>query len=144
MTPLALIAGIELERGLVTYAIHEDSINGDRFLQFLDRLKEQMGDKEFGVYLDNLRVHKTQDVKKKFQELNIIPIFKIPYSPDFNGIKPYFSLVKAGYKNLWMQQYQKKEHIDQANLIEAVLAQEMNKSIKACINKGFECLEKKY
>jgi hypothetical protein len=59
MTPLALIAGVELERGLVSYAIHEDSINGDRFLQFLDRLKEQMGDQEFGVYLDNLSVHKT-------------------------------------------------------------------------------------
>ena len=53
------IAGVEFERGLVSYAIHEDSINGDRFLQFLDRLKEQMGDQEFGVYLDNLSVHKT-------------------------------------------------------------------------------------
>jgi hypothetical protein len=29
-------------------------------------------------------------------------------------------------------------------LIEAVLAKDMNKAIKACINKGFECLEKKY
>jgi hypothetical protein len=44
-------------------------------------------------------------VKKKFQELNIIPIFNIPYSPDFNGIESYFSLIKAGFKNLWMQQY---------------------------------------
>lgn len=59
MRPLALIAGVELERGLVTYAIHEDSINGDRFLHFLNRLRDQMGDQEFGVYLDNLSLHKT-------------------------------------------------------------------------------------
>jgi hypothetical protein len=59
MTPLALIAGVELERGLVSYTIHEESINGDRFLQFLNRLRGQMGGMEFGVYLDNLSVHKT-------------------------------------------------------------------------------------
>ena len=141
MTPLAFIAGIESERGLVTYAIYEDSINGDKFLQFLNRLRDQMGDQEFGLYLDNLSVHKTLDVRQKFKDLNIVPIFNIPYSPDFNGIESYFSLVKTGYKNLWMQLYQKKERIDQANLIETVIARDMKSSIKACINKGFECLE---
>lgn len=80
-------------------------------------------------------------MKKKFHELNIIPIFNIPYSPDFNGIESYFSLVKAGYKNLWMQQYQKKQHIDPANLIEAVIAKDMRSLVAACIKKGFECLE---
>jgi hypothetical protein len=59
MTPLALIAAIESERGLVTYAIYGDSINGDKFVAFLDRLRDQMGGQQFGLYLDNLSVHKT-------------------------------------------------------------------------------------
>ena len=112
MNALSLIAAIESERGLVSYAIHEGSINSDKFIAFLEQLKEHMSCPEICLYLDNLSVHRTKAVKKKMSELNIIPIYNIPYSPDFNGIESYFSLVKGGYKNLWMQLYIKEEPID--------------------------------
>ena len=35
MKPLALVAAIESERGLVSYAIHEGSINAESFIDFL-------------------------------------------------------------------------------------------------------------
>jgi transposase len=40
-------------------------------------------------------VHKTAEVRAAFERLNITAIFNIPYSPDFNGIESYFSLVKS-------------------------------------------------
>ena len=36
MKPLALVAAIESERGLVSYAIHEGSINAESFIDLLD------------------------------------------------------------------------------------------------------------
>ena len=45
-------------------------------------------------------MHKTKDAKLLFEELNITEIFNVPYCPQFNGIKSYFSQVKATYKKL--------------------------------------------
>ena len=121
MEPLALVAAIESERGLVTYAIHGGSINSEKFVDFLEQLKEHMSCPEFGLYLDNLSVHRTKSVKKKFADLNIHPIYNIPYSPDFNGIESYFSLVKGEYKNLWMQKYVNEEAIEPEILVRQIL-----------------------
>ena len=117
MEPIALIAAIEEERGLVAYAIHNRSINSENFVAFLDQLKEHMSSPEFGLYLDNLSVHKTKKVKQKLEELKIHPIFIIPYSPDFNGIESFFSLVKAEYKALLLNKLMEEEEIDAADLI---------------------------
>jgi hypothetical protein len=63
MNALALIAAIESERGLVSYAIHEGSINSEKFIAFLEQLKEHMSCPEICLYLDNLSVHRTKAVK---------------------------------------------------------------------------------
>ena len=67
---------------------------------FLEQLSNEYDGEQVAVFMDNLSVHKTKDVKEACERLNIIPIFNIPYSPDFNGIESYFSLVKAEYKKL--------------------------------------------
>ena len=76
---------------------------------------------EFGLYLDNLSVHKTKKVKQKLEELKIHPIYNIPYSPDFNGIESYFSQVKGEYKKRWMQLYVNGEPIDPEAIIRQIL-----------------------
>jgi transposase len=121
MKPLALVAAIESDRGLVSYAIREGSINAESFIEFLVQLKEHMSCPEICLFLDNLSVHKTKKVKEKLSELNIHPVYNVPYSPDFNGIESYFSLVKGEYKNLWMQLYVKEEAIEPEALVRQVL-----------------------
>jgi hypothetical protein len=67
-------------------------------------------------------VHKTREVKDLYKELKITAIFNVPYSPDFNGIESYFSLVKSAYKKLILQQIMKGERFSPELLIhEAVL-----------------------
>ena len=44
--------------------------------------------------MDNLSVHKTNKVQKAMDDLNMIAIFSIPYSPQYNGIESYFFLIK--------------------------------------------------
>ena len=53
--------------------------------------------------MDNLMVHKAEQVEKVYKELDMIPIFNVPYSPQFNGIESYFSLVKQEYKKLLLK-----------------------------------------
>jgi transposase len=50
--------------------------------------------------MDNLRLHKTKAVTEACKRLKVRTIFNVPYSPDFNGIETYFSLLKGEYKKL--------------------------------------------
>ena len=50
------------------------------------------------MFLDNLQVHKTKEVSDACEQHKAKLIFNLPYSPDFNGIESYFSLVKGYYK----------------------------------------------
>lgn len=54
-------------------------------------------------------MHKTRPVKAAYERLGISPIFNIPYSPDFNGIESYFSMVKCEYKKMLLQHLMKGE-----------------------------------
>ena len=81
--------------------------------------------------MDNLSVHKTNLSRELFKELKIIPIFNLPYSPQFNGIESYFSLLKNEYKNLLLQKVLKGEGFDAVGLIRASIDMVDNK--KTCV-----------
>ena len=53
--------------------------------------------------MDNLSVHKTQRVSDVMDEFKMVPIFNVPYSPQYNGIESYFFLLKRQYKRLLLQ-----------------------------------------
>ena len=53
--------------------------------------------------MDNLFVHKTNLSKELFKDFKITPILNIIYSPQFNGIESYFSLLKNEYKKLLLE-----------------------------------------
>lgn len=108
----ALIAAVSAERGLVSSAIHKGSIDGNKFLTFLEDLRGAMGEVPFCLFMDNLSVHKTKQVKEALKRLNIIPIYNVPYSPDFNGIESFFSLVKGIYKKKLMDHILEKKTVD--------------------------------
>ena len=50
------------------------------------------------VYMDNLSVHRSREVKERLDELSIPYIFSPPYSPDFNPIELVFSIFKREMK----------------------------------------------
>jgi hypothetical protein len=91
---IALVAAISEDRGLEAYALHPRSINTEQFVQFIELLSEMFSGSEFSMFMDNLQVHKTKEVAEACTERKIQQIFNVPYSPDFNGIESYFSLVK--------------------------------------------------
>jgi transposase InsO family protein len=129
----AFIGAISLEEGLVDYAIHAKSIKTEEFKLFLEKLSQRFERKPFAVFLDNLSVHKCNLSQQVFKDLSITPIFNIPYSPQFNGIESYFSLLKCEYKKLLLEYVMKGERVDAVELIKmSVMAVDVVKT-KKCV-----------
>ena len=113
----AIIAAISEEVGLEHVMIRPRAINGEHFIEFLEQLREKSGDQYIVLFMDNLQVHKTKEVKAAYERLKYSAVFNLPYSPDFNGIESYFSLVKGHYKKLLLQIMMKGETFDVVSLI---------------------------
>ena len=96
-------------------------------------MSERFMGKPFAIFLDNLSVHKTNLSKEMFKELNVIPIFNIPYSPQFNGIETYFSLLKNEYKNLLLQRVMAEKPVDAVTLINKAIQKVPLDKTKKCI-----------
>ena len=76
-----------------------------------------------------------------YKRLNINAIFNMPYSPDFNGIESYFSLVKAEYKKLALQLLLKNESINTLELIERSVKSIDNEKVKRCAKFGVTMID---
>lgn len=85
------------------------------------------------MFLDNLQVHKTKEVFEVCNRLRVKQIFNVPYSPDFNGIESYFSLVKAEYKKRILQQLMKGIRPDSSSLIKESIINIEKEKVQKCV-----------
>jgi hypothetical protein len=70
--------------------------------------------------MDNLQVHISPLVMKAFDDLDIIPIFNLSYSPKYNPIESVFSQVKFKFKRERLKKLANLEPFDaEANINEA-------------------------
>ena len=76
-----------------------------------------------------------------YKRLNINAIFNMPYSPDFNGIESYFSLVKAEYKYLALHSLMIGVSIYAVPFIERSIQNMDNDKVERCAKFGFTMLE---
>jgi len=72
--------------GKSMFALYEESINIDRFIDFMQKVIDSNNGKKVYLIVDNLRVHHAKLVKAWIEEhQNQIAIFYLPpYSPEFN------------------------------------------------------------
>ena len=70
-------------------------------------------------------------------------IFNVPYSPYFNGIESYFSLVKGDYKKRILQQLMKGIKIDSISLIKQSVAAIDDEKTKRCDEEGLKFIKLK-
>ena len=116
------ITAVSLQEGLVDYAILPKSIKTEEFQAFLRQLSAGFDNQPFAIYLDNLSVHKTNLSRDLFADLQITPIFNVPYSPQCNGIERFLSLLKNEYKNLLIRVIMKGEPADVVGLIKLAIS----------------------
>jgi len=83
-------------KGVIAHTLHEDSINGEKFLEFLeDKVIPIMKKKKKShLLMDNVNFHKSKNIMSLLDQKHIKPVFTIPYTPDLNPIENVFSICK--------------------------------------------------
>jgi transposase len=114
---MAFLGAISDNEGLEAYTIHPNSITTKEFIEFVEMLSDKFHGQEFAIFMDNLQVHKTKEVLDTCKRLKARPIFNVPYSPDFNGIETYFSLLKGEYKKLILERLIKGIKVESSSMI---------------------------
>lgn len=122
--------------------IQPKAINSEKFIEFLERIADHFKGEKIAVFLDNLSVHKTVRSREAFKRLNLVPIFNVPYSPQFNGIESYFSLLKSEYKKLILQRVIKGIPVDAFALIKEALKRVEDEKTMRCVRNGSEAILK--
>ena len=72
----------------------------------------------------------------------MVPIFNVPYSPQFNGIESYFSLLKSEYKKLILQRVMKGIPVDAVALIKDSLKRVEDSKTRRCVRNGCDAILK--
>ena len=81
MKAQAIVAAISEDVGFEHYLTHLRSISSEQFIKFLEELSRKFKKKPLAIFMDNLMVHKSSEVREAYVKLKITPIFNIPYSP---------------------------------------------------------------
>jgi len=98
----SLIAGVSIDQGMDHFAIHQKSIKTQQFIEFLEKLSGLNDGQKIAIFMDNMRVHRSKLAQEAYSRLDILPIFNIPYCPQYNGIESVFSILKEKYKRAMM------------------------------------------
>ena len=100
---MAVIAAISHETGLDLYQIQPFAATANIFQDYIAELSDRNRKEKLAIFMDNLAVHKTKEVRAECSSRDISLIYNVPYSPDFNPIETVFSKVKNHYKRIKIQ-----------------------------------------
>ena len=93
----SVIASISADKGIEHIKICRTAITSDIFIKYLKDLSEKNKKYPLAIFQDQLQVHKSNKVKPFYHTLNIVPIYNVGYSPEFNPIESVFSQVKRTF-----------------------------------------------
>lgn len=130
----ALLMSISVEEGIDLAKVYPKSVNIDKFIDWLEDLRAKYPDRLMACFLDNLQVHKAKRTREKLDELGIVPIYNLPYSPEYNPIELIFSIVKNKYKRLRSHCLIQNQVPDIESLIAKAIDSVQLSNIINCIN----------
>ena len=86
--------------------------------------------------MDQLSVHKAVDAKPYFPKLNIVPIWNVSYSPEFNPIEAVFSKVKAIFNRRRLNNLVRKLPFNTDETIKVAFSAVSKDHCAACVRKS--------
>ena len=78
--------------------MEKEAINKEKFKLFLEELRRKHWADDAAIFMDNLAVHRSNDIKARLEELSMPAIFNAAYSCENNPIEHVFSVVKHFFK----------------------------------------------
>ena len=97
---LAVLSAISKEKGQEHFKIYDNSVNVQKFKQYLKELRAQNPDEKIALFLDNLSAHRSEKSRVEGASLGFRFIFNVPYSPEYNPIEFVFSKIKQRFRVL--------------------------------------------
>ena len=85
---------VSWEYGVDHVEIYNNSINKKKFKIFLDNLRIKFPFEDIILIMDNLSVHKSNDVKERMNELGFLYTWTPVYSPQYNGVEEVINIGK--------------------------------------------------
>ena len=95
---LALLCGISKEKGVEHYRVFENSVNIDKFIEYLDFLRATNRGEKICIFMDNLSAHTAERSKQAMRDHGFRFIYNVPYSLEYNPIELTFSMVKRHFR----------------------------------------------
>lgn len=83
---------------VISYVLHEKSINGEKYLDFIKKIVDEHGNKNT-LLMDNATIHKTKIFTEYCKEANVNVLYNIPYNPESNPIEMIFCPIKKFIKS---------------------------------------------
>ena len=80
--------------------MYDNSVNVQKFKQYLQELRARNGDEKIALFMDNLSAHRSEKSLTEATRLGFRCIFNVPYSPEYNPIEFVFSKVKQKFRTL--------------------------------------------
>ena len=93
------------------------SVNIQKFKTYLDELRRRYFVDDICLYINNLSVHKSKEVRDRMEELGIAYVFSPIYSPDYNPVEYVFSMAKREIKERRLKAIINEEQIELWDII---------------------------
>ena len=97
---LAMVSAIGRENGREHFKIYPNSVSTERFIEYLEELRESTGPDKVALFMDNLPAHKNDKVRTEMRRLGFRCLWNVAYAPQYNPIELVFSQLKASFKAL--------------------------------------------
>lgn len=97
------IAGISFKNGFELVQQHDHSVNVDKFLNFVTKLRQKNPFRKMAIFFDQLSVHMAKRTRDKIEDLGMQCMNNASYYPDGNPIETIFSIVKKEIKKSRLQ-----------------------------------------
>ena len=93
-----MLAGVSEQIGTDLVMLFDKSVNIEKFKFYLNELRSKYFFDDICIYMDNLKVHTSNEVIERMDELSIAYVFGPIYSPDLNPVEYVFSMAKRTIK----------------------------------------------
>ena len=131
---LALLCGISKEKGVEHFRVFENSVNIDKFIEYIDFLRATNRDDKIALFMDNLSAHTAERSKEAMRERGFRWIYCVPYQPIWNPIELTFSMVKRNFKTLRARKLMGLIQDGHESLVKQAVQTVKKKDIIACVN----------
>ena len=94
MKPIAVLGAVSREKGIEHVMTFPKSVNITKFKTFLEELRIKNPFDDVILMMDNLSIHRSQQIRDRMDELGFRWAYTPRYSPWYNGIEEVWSMSK--------------------------------------------------